>query len=121
MTDTPQVLLAHHLKTLKLPTFLREYDKMVPVQQLCEGDARFGSTVRLRRLHHASARFQATPVGNRGVGPSLRSSMNCPLRIRWMSSIPAIVLAALAKVLKPNIGPARALIARWSCSTMLFR
>ena len=28
MTDTPQVLLAHHLKTLKLPTFLREYDKM---------------------------------------------------------------------------------------------
>jgi DNA replication protein DnaC len=28
MTDTPQVLLAHHLKSLKLPTFLREYDKV---------------------------------------------------------------------------------------------
>ena len=28
MTDAPQVLLAHHLKTLKLPTFLREYDKL---------------------------------------------------------------------------------------------
>ena len=28
MTDTPQLLLAHHLKTLKLPTFLREYDKV---------------------------------------------------------------------------------------------
>ena len=28
MTDTPQILLAHHLKTLKLPTFLREYDKV---------------------------------------------------------------------------------------------
>ena len=28
MTETPQVLLAHHLKTLKLPTFLREYDKV---------------------------------------------------------------------------------------------
>ena len=28
MTDTPQVLLAHHLKTLKLPTFLRESDKL---------------------------------------------------------------------------------------------
>ncbi|HIC68247.1 MAG TPA: ATP-binding protein, partial [Candidatus Latescibacteria bacterium] len=27
MTDTPQVLLNHHLKTLKLPTFLREHDK----------------------------------------------------------------------------------------------
>jgi DNA replication protein DnaC len=26
MTDTPKVLLAHHLKALKLPTFLREYD-----------------------------------------------------------------------------------------------
>ena len=28
MNDTPQVLLAHHLRTLKLPTFLREYDKL---------------------------------------------------------------------------------------------
>ena len=28
MTDTPQLLLVHHLKTLKLPTFLREYDKL---------------------------------------------------------------------------------------------
>ena len=28
MTATPQVLLAHHLKALKLPTFLREYDKV---------------------------------------------------------------------------------------------
>ena len=25
MSDTPQLLLAHHLKALKLPTFLREY------------------------------------------------------------------------------------------------
>ena len=28
MTASPQVLLAHHLKQLKLPTFLREYDKL---------------------------------------------------------------------------------------------
>ena len=28
MTDTPQVLLDHHLKKLKLPTFLNEYDKI---------------------------------------------------------------------------------------------
>lgn len=28
MTDTPQLLLSHHLKALKLPTFLREYDKL---------------------------------------------------------------------------------------------
>ncbi len=28
MTDVPELLLAHHLKTLKLPTFLREYDTL---------------------------------------------------------------------------------------------
>src|SRR3990167_4533241 len=28
MTDAPQLLLAHHLKALKLPTFLREDDKL---------------------------------------------------------------------------------------------
>jgi DNA replication protein DnaC len=28
MTDTPQLLLTHHLAALKLPTFLREYDKL---------------------------------------------------------------------------------------------
>ena len=28
MTEAPKILLADHLKTLKLPTFLREYDKL---------------------------------------------------------------------------------------------
>jgi DNA replication protein DnaC len=28
VNDTPDLLLAHHLKALKLPTFLREYDKV---------------------------------------------------------------------------------------------
>ena len=28
MSDTPQLLLTHHLKALRLPTFLREYDKL---------------------------------------------------------------------------------------------
>jgi len=28
VSDVPQVLLAHHLKALKLPTFLREHDKL---------------------------------------------------------------------------------------------
>ena len=28
MSDAPQILLAHHLKTLKLPTFLRDYAKL---------------------------------------------------------------------------------------------
>jgi DNA replication protein DnaC len=34
-TDTPQVLLEHHLKALRLPTFLREYDK---VAQQCAAE-----------------------------------------------------------------------------------
>src|SRR4051812_28390000 len=33
---TPQILLAHHLKALKLPTFLREYDKLA---RQCAADA----------------------------------------------------------------------------------
>ena len=38
MTDTPELLLAHHLKTLKLPTFLREYDKLaLPENLQCGG------------------------------------------------------------------------------------
>ncbi len=28
MSDTPQLLLAHHLKALRLPSLLREYDKL---------------------------------------------------------------------------------------------
>ena len=32
MSDTPQILLAHHLKALNLPRFLREYDRQ---EQLC--------------------------------------------------------------------------------------
>ena len=32
MTDAPELLLANHLKTLRLPTFLREHDKLA---QLC--------------------------------------------------------------------------------------
>ena len=35
MTETPQLLLAHHLKALKLPTFLRQYDK---VAQQCAAE-----------------------------------------------------------------------------------
>ncbi len=35
MTDTPKLLLAYHLKTLKLPTVLREFDK---VAQQCAAE-----------------------------------------------------------------------------------
>ena len=49
MADTPQVLLAHHLKTLKLPTFLREYDKLAR-QCATEGADHVRYLVRLTEL-----------------------------------------------------------------------
>jgi DNA replication protein DnaC len=49
MTDTPQVLLAHHLKALKLPTFLREYDKLAR-QCAAEGVDHVRYLVRLTEL-----------------------------------------------------------------------
>ena len=36
MTEAPNLLLAHHLKALKLPTMLREYDKLAR-QSAAEG------------------------------------------------------------------------------------
>ena len=49
MTDTPQLLLAHHLKALRLPTFLREYDKLAR-QCAAEGDDHVRYLVRLTEL-----------------------------------------------------------------------
>jgi DNA replication protein DnaC len=46
MSTTPQVLLHHHLKALKLPTFLREYDK-VARQCAQEGVDHTGHLLRL--------------------------------------------------------------------------
>ena len=37
MSETPQILLAHHLKKLKLPTFLREHEK---IARLCAAENR---------------------------------------------------------------------------------
>jgi DNA replication protein DnaC len=45
----PQVLLAHHLKALKLPTFLREYDKQAR-QCAAEGVDHTGYLLRLAEL-----------------------------------------------------------------------
>jgi len=49
MTDTPQLLLSHHLKALRLPTFLREYDK-VAKQCAAEGVNHSGYLLRLVEL-----------------------------------------------------------------------
>ena len=44
-----------------------------------------------------------------------------PLRMRCISSMPAIVIAACRKPLKPHITAMRCLTPRWSCSIRLFR
>ena len=49
MSATPQILLTHHLKTLKLPTFLSEYDK-VARQCAQEGVDHSGYLLRLAEL-----------------------------------------------------------------------
>ena len=49
MSAVPQILLAHHLKALKLPTFLREYDKQAR-QCASEGVDHTGYLLRLAEL-----------------------------------------------------------------------
>jgi DNA replication protein DnaC len=49
MSEAPQVLLGHHLKALKLPTFLREYDKLAR-QCAAEGVDHTGYLLRLAEL-----------------------------------------------------------------------
>ena len=58
MSDTPQLLLAHHLKALKLPTFLREYDKQAR-QCAAEGVDHVRYLVRLTELELIDREQQA--------------------------------------------------------------
>ncbi len=45
MSEAPQILLAHHLKKLKLPTFLREHEK---IARLCAAEGKDHSRFLLR-------------------------------------------------------------------------
>src|SRR5918992_3988556 len=49
MSEVPQVLLGHHLKALKLPSFLREYDKLAR-RCAAEGVDHTGYLLRLAEL-----------------------------------------------------------------------
>ena len=49
MSDVPQVLLAHHLKALRLPSFLREHDKLAR-RCAAEGVDHTGYLLRLAEL-----------------------------------------------------------------------
>ena len=85
MTDTPQLLLAHHLKALKLPTFLREYDKLAR-QCAAEGLDHIRFLLRLAELELIDrerrvverrikeARFPAVKTWTALTSPPLRRS-----------------------------------------------
>ena len=72
MTDTPQVLLAHHLKTLKLPTFLREYDKLAR-QCATEGADHVRYLVRLTELELIDRERRMVERRIRQAGPAVKS------------------------------------------------
>ena len=107
MTDTPQVLLAHYLKALKLPTFLREYEK-VARQCAAEGVDHIRYLLRLveleliererrtveRRIKEAkfpavksldSFDFQALPSLNKTPGAGARPLRSMSLAARILS------------------------------------
>ena len=83
MTDTPQVLLAHHLKALKLPSFLRECDKLVR-QCAAEGVDHTGYLLRLAELEliERERRMVERRIRRRGSRQSKASiastSPHCP-------------------------------------------
>src|SRR3984893_15713900 len=73
----------------------------------------------LRIDHAVSTAFQS-------AGAVLACFDNLPrlnwfLRMRWSSSMPAMVTLARGNLLKPSIGPILAFTPRWSCSMMLLR
>ena len=80
MTDTPQLLLAHHLKALKLPTFLREYDKLAR-QCATEGLDHIHFLLRLAELAKLVAN---TAHNNRAARLLSRFIMSSPLAIQAM-------------------------------------
>src|ERR1700688_2972594 len=73
----------------------------------------------LRIDHAASTAFQIAGAVLACFGNLPR--LNWFLRMRWSSSIPAIVTLARRNLLKPSMGPILAFTPRWSCSMMLLR
>jgi hypothetical protein len=59
--------------------------------------------------------------GRRSTLNTKAAQVNCPLRMRCISSMPAIVIAALRDCSNPNIAAMRCLTLRWSCSIRLLR
>ena len=75
MTDAPKLLLAHHLKTLKLPTFLREYAKLAR-QCAAEGRDHVQFLARLVELEliDRDARLSGPSGSPRATGRNARNT-----------------------------------------------
>ena len=78
MSDTPQLLLAHHLKALKLPTFLREYDKQAR-QCAAEGVDHVRYLVRLTELELIVCGGDKLDHGSGGICPAAGGVKLCHL------------------------------------------
>ena len=70
-TEVPEILLAHYLKILKLPTFQREYQKLA---RLCatEGVDHVGYLFRLAEREMIERDRRKGVVCGRGRNPTLR-------------------------------------------------
>ena len=63
--EAPQILLAHHLKTLKLPTFLREYEKQARPRRRPPPEPKVCAPPRAGRYRRAGSRpVPGAPGGN---------------------------------------------------------
>ena len=103
MTDTPQVLLAHHLKTLKLPTFLREYDKIAR-QCASEGVDHVRYLLRLARARADRPRAPHGRAAHQG-GALPRGQEPRQLRLQGHPSLNKALVLELARC--EYIEPAR--------------
>ena len=79
MNSRSTLLLEHHLKELKLPSFLREYDKMA-AQCAAEGVDHPRYLLRLAELelidrHQRIARATGSSVAERELPPKLETSL----------------------------------------------
>jgi hypothetical protein len=79
MTDTPQFLLAHHLKALKLPTFLREYEKLAR-QCAAEGLDHIRFLLRLAELELIDRERRSVGSRKRDSRPSRASTASTSRR-----------------------------------------
>lgn len=114
MTVAPKILLADHLKTLKLPTFLREYDRLAR-QCAAEGEDHVQFLARLvelelidreRRmieLRIKAARFPAAKRMDSFDFRAIPSSTRCKC---W--SLPIVIGLTGARMSSPSARAARA-------------